>query len=390
MGKKMKIIIAADSFKGSATSDKVSGSIEKGIRKFSEIETEIKKIPIADGGEGTVDAVVKATDGVFEYMEVKGPLGKTVKAKFGFIHNDTAILEMAEASGINLISEEEKNPFKTNTYGVGEILKYILDKGIRKIFIGIGGSATNDGGAGMLHSLGVRFYDDRNNEIGYYPEELKKLSKVDISGLDKRIFESEIIVLSDVSNPLCGENGASYIYGPQKGASPEDIEVLDKILENYGNIVDRELKDSFMKKPGTGAAGGLGYALLSICRAEFRVGIDEIVKLIGLEEEIRNSDLIITGEGRIDNQSVNGKAPIGIARIAKKYGLPVIAIVGSSALQLDDIYQNGIDLVLDVINEPMKLEKAMSEVDKLLEFAGEKAIRAYFLGRKYGKNNKAV
>ena len=390
MGKKMKIIIAADSFKGSATSDEVSDSIEKGIRKFSEIETEIKKIPIADGGEGTVDSVVKATDGIFEYMEVKGPLGKVVKAKFGFIHNDTAILEMAEASGINLISEEEKDPFRTNTYGVGEILKYILDKGIRKIFIGIGGSATNDGGAGMLHSLGVRFYDSGNNEIGYCPEELKELSKVDITGLDKRIFESEIIVLSDVSNPLCGENGASYIYGPQKGASPEDIKVLDKILENYGNIVDRELKDSFMQKPGTGAAGGLGYALLSICRAEFRVGIDEIVKLIGLEEEIKNSDLIITGEGRIDNQSVNGKAPIGIAKIAKKYNLPVIAIVGSSALQLDDIYQNGIDLVLDVINEPMKLERAMSEVDKLLEFAGEKAIRAYFLGRKYGKNNKAV
>ena len=381
MGNKLKIVVAVDSFKGSAPSDEVAESIEKGIKRFSKIETEIKKVPIADGGEGTVDAVVKATGGTLEYLNVKGPLGKTVKAKFGFIYNDTAILEMAEAAGINLVSKEEKNPFKTNTYGVGEIIKYVLDKGVRKIYIGIGGSATNDGGAGMLHSLGVRFYDENKNEIGYYPEELKKLSKVDITNLDKRILESEIIVLSDVSNTLCGENGASYIYGPQKGATSEDVKVLDEILGNYGKVIDKELGVSYQEKPGTGAAGGLGYALLSICQAKFKVGIDEIIKLIGLEKEIEKADLIITGEGRIDNQSVNGKAPIGIAKIAKKYNLPVIAIVGSSALELNEIYENGIDLVLDIINEPMKLEKAMVDVKKLLEFAGEKAIRAYILGK---------
>ncbi len=379
MGNRMKITIAVDSFKGSASSDEAAECIEKGIRKFSKINPEIVKIPIADGGEGTVDAVVKATNGVLEYLEVPGPLGEPVNAKFGFIHDNTAILEMAEASGINLITAAKKNPFKTNTYGVGEILKHILDKGIRKIFIGVGGSATNDGGAGMLHSLGVRFYDKEGKVLGYCPEELKRLSKIDISGLDKRILESKITVLSDVSNPLCGEKGASHVYGPQKGAGPEDVKILDKILKNYGEIIDKELGNSFMEKPGTGAAGGLGYALLSICRAEFSVGINEIVKLIGLEKEIKESDLVITGEGRIDNQSVHGKAPIGIAKIAKKYNLPVIAIVGSSALELEDIYENGIDLVMDIINEPMELEKAMNNVKKLLEFAGNKAIRAYSL-----------
>ena len=387
MEDKMKIVIAVDSFKGSATSDEAAESIENGIKKFSELSTEIIKVPIADGGEGTVEAVVKATDGTLEYLEVKGPLGKTVKAKFGFIHNDTAILEMAEASGINLVTEEEKDPFRTNTYGVGEILKYILDKGIRKIYIGIGGSATNDGGAGMLASLGVKFYDKNKKELTYCPEDLKNIDSVDLSDLDKRILETEIIVLSDVSNTLCGKKGASYIYGPQKGAAESDLPVLDGILKKYAQVMDKELGTEYINEAGTGAAGGLGYALLSVCKAQFKVGIDEIINLVGLESEIKNADLVITGEGRIDNQSVNGKAPIGIAKIAKKYNLPVIAIVGSSALELDEIYENGVDLVLDIVNEPMNLDKAMNNVRKLMEFAGEKAIRAYSLGRKYGKRN---
>lgn len=378
---KTKIVIAVDSFKGSATSEEAANYIEKGLKKVSNVNIEIKKFPIADGGEGTVDSVIKSINGKIEYLDVSGPLGKKVKAKFGFIDENTAILEMAEASGINLISEDEKNPFKTSTFGVGEIIKYILDKGIRKIFIGIGGSATNDGGAGMLASLGVKFYDNENNEIGYWPEELKKINKIDLSGIDKRIYETEIIVLSDVSNTLCGEKGASYIYGPQKGATKEDVVILDKILEKYASIIDRELGKKYIDEKGTGAAGGLGYALLSVCKAKFKVGIDEIIKIIKLENEILNANLVITGEGKIDNQSINGKAPIGIAKIAKKYSIPVIAIVGSSSLELNEVYENGIDLILDIINEPMELKYAIENVEKLLESAGEKAIRAYLLGK---------
>lgn len=295
------------------------------------------------------------------------------------IRGNAAVLEMAESSGLNLVKRENLNPYKANTYGVGEMLKAILDMGIRDIYIGLGGSATNDGGAGMLTSLGVKFYNSIGERIGYTPEELKNVAKVDISGLDPRISEAHITVLSDVRNCLCGENGASYIYGPQKGAKPEDVKILDKILENYGNIIDNIVGKSFSKEPGSGAAGGLGYALLSICGAEFKEGIVKIMELIELENLIKDADLVITGEGRIDNQSVNGKAPVGIAKTAKKYDIPVIAIVGSSARNLDDIYANGIDLVMDIINEPMNLERAIHDVKELLEFAGEKAMRAFFL-----------
>ena len=380
--KNKKIVIAVDSFKGSATSKEVSEYIENGINNVCK-DFLIKKVAIADGGEGTVEAIVDSTSGKYIFEEVHGPLGAMVKARYGIINENIAVMEMAEASGINLVKREELNPFKASTYGVGEVLKSILDKGIREIYIGVGGSATNDGGAGMLASLGAEFYDCDGNKIGYTPIELKKLAKVDLSNFDNRIFESKIIVLSDVRNILCGENGASYIFGPQKGASPEDVKELDSILRNYGNIVDELSGGNYSSKPGSGAAGGLGYALLSVCQAEFKEGIVEIMNLIGLEETLKDADLVITGEGRIDNQSVCGKAPVGIAKMAKKYNIPVIAVVGSSARNLEEIYKNGIDLVLDIINEPMDLDKAIKDVKELLEFTGEKAIRAFLIGNKF-------
>lgn len=378
--KNMKIVVAIDSFKGSATSKEVSEYIENGIKNVCK-NTSIKKVPIADGGEGTVEAIVDSILGKYIFEKVPGPLGTLVNAKYGIIKDNIAIMEMAESSGINLIKKEELNPFMTSTYGVGEILKSILDRGIREIYIGIGGSATNDGGAGMLASLGAIFYDCNGNKIGYTPMELKKLARIDLSAIDKRIFESKITVLSDVRNTLCGENGASYIFGPQKGASPKDVKELDDILRNYGNIIDNLLSKKYSINPGSGAAGGLGYALLSVCQAEFKEGIVEIMKLINLEETLKEADLVITGEGRIDNQSICGKAPVGIAKLAKKYNIPVIAIVGSSARNLEKIYENGIDLVLDIINEPMDLDKAIKDVKELLEFTGEKAIRAFLLGK---------
>lgn len=377
---KLKIVIAVDSFKGSATSKEVEEYIENGILKYKR-DIIIKKIPIADGGEGTVEAVVEATSGEYKYLEVNGPLGEVVKAKFGIIKNKIAIMEMAESSGINLISHEKLNPYKATTYGVGQVLKKILDMGIEEIYIGIGGSATNDGGAGMLAALGAKFYDSQNNEIGYTPIELKRLSRIDLTNFDSRIKKVKIRILSDVRNILCGKNGASYIYGPQKGASKEDIVTLDSILNNYGNIIDKYLNEKNSMKAGSGAAGGLGYALLSVCKAEFNEGIIKIMELLEIEKNIKDANLVITGEGRIDNQSVNGKAPVGIALTAKKYNIPVIAIVGSSDKNLTDIYKSGIDLVLDIINEPMTLDKAIKNVKELLEFTGEKAIRAFCLGK---------
>lgn len=378
--KKMKVVVAVDSFKGSATSKEVSEYIEKGIKNvFSDIS--VKKVSIADGGEGTVEAIVESAYGQYMFERVHGPLGAEVNAKYGILNGKIAVMEMAEASGINLVKHEELNPFSASTYGVGEVLKAILDKGIRDIYIGIGGSATNDGGAGMLASLGAEFYDSEGNKIGYTPAELKKLKSIDLSSFDERIQEAKITVLSDVRNPLCGENGASYIFGPQKGASSEDVKELDSILRNYGDIIDKISGKNYSSQPGSGAAGGLGFALLSICKAEFKEGIVEIMNLINLEDTIKDADLVITGEGRIDNQSVYGKAPVGIAKLAKKYNIPVIAVVGSSARNLEEIYKNGIDLVLDIINEPMSLDKAIKDVGELLEFAGEKAIRAFLIGK---------
>lgn len=379
--KKIKIVVAVDSFKGSATSKEVSECIEKGIKHLHK-DIFVKKVAIADGGEGTVEAIVDSTSGKYMFEKVHGPLGAIVNAKYGIINKNIAVMEMAESSGINLVKKEELNPFIASTFGVGEVLKSILDKGIREIYIGLGGSATNDGGAGMLASLGAKFYDCIGNEIGYTPIELKNVSRIDLSMLDKRIFETKITVLSDVRNILCGENGASYIFGPQKGASCEDVKELDSILKNYGDIIDNLLGEKYSFKSGSGAAGGLGYALLSVCQAKFKEGIVEIMNLINLEETLKDADLVITGEGRIDNQSICGKAPVGIAKMAKKYNIPVIAVVGSSARNLEEIYKNGIDLVLDIINEPMDLEKAIQDVKELLEFTGEKAVRAFLIGKK--------
>lgn len=380
--KKLKVVIAVDSFKGSISSKLAAECIEKGIYRFLKKDIEIKKITIADGGEGTTDSIIEALGGKYEYIDVNDPFGRKRKAKIGFLEDKTVVFEMAEAAGIHLVNKDELNPFITSTFGVGQMIKKALDMDIKKIYIGLGGSATNDGGAGMLSALGVKFYNEDNKEIGYTPKELKNIGKIDFSNLDKRLDKVKIFILSDVNNPLCGKNGASYVYGPQKGATPEDAIELDKILKKYSKIIDNELEDEFSIKPGSGAAGGLGYALLSICSGIFNQGIEEILEITKLKKIINDADLVITGEGRIDNQSINGKAPVGIAKIAKEFSIPVIAIVGSSDRNLDDIYESGIDLVLDIINEPMNLETAIDNVKELLELTGEKAIRALMIGNR--------
>ncbi|GAA0609952.1 glycerate kinase [Virgibacillus siamensis] len=385
----MNIVIAVDSFKGSANTFEVADSIEKGIKRVEQSAV-VTKLPLADGGEGTVDALVTALNGKYFEEEVTGPLGEKVTAKWGLINNNIAVIAMAEASGLTLIKKEDKNPFKTTTYGTGQLIKAALDYGVKEIFVGIGGSATNDAGVGMAQALGVSFKDKYSQEIGFGAEALANIEFIDDSKLDRRINETKISVFSDVKNPLCGKDGASFVYGPQKGASNDDVEILDQLLKKYGRKLEEQLDINIMDEEGAGAAGGLGAGLLAFCNAEIFSGIDRILNLIKLEEYMKNADLVITGEGKVDSQSVHGKAPIGVARIAKKCGIPVIAVVGSEEANIVDVYNQGIDLVIDIINKPMSLSEAMNNAPELIENAGEKVIRAFALKNKTLKMKEEI
>lgn len=375
----LKVLIASDSFKGSASSKEVAASIERGIKKYRQ-DISINKYSIADGGEGTLETIIDQKNGRYIDLVVKGPLGEEIKTKYGVL-GDIAIIEMAKSSGLDLVKEADRNPLYTTTFGVGQMINHALDLGCRKIYIGLGGSATNDGGAGMAQALGAKLLDMNKRELGLGAKNLQNLVSLDLSNFNPKVRDAEFIILSDVDNPLCGENGASHIFGPQKGASPEDVLLLDSILFNYGSLLEHIYNMPIIDKKGAGAAGGLGAGLMTFCHAKFSSGIETVIDLIGLEEEIKTSDLIITGEGNMDNQSTRGKAPIGISKLAKKYKLPVIAIVGGRSDDLSKVYEMGIDLVIDIVNRPMDLGYAMENTNKLLEIAGETAIRAYYLGR---------
>ncbi len=376
----MKIVIASDSFKGSASTIEVANFIEKGIRNLDQA-VEIVKIPIADGGEGTVDSLVLGCKGEYRYQEVVGPAGNKVKARYGLLDGDIAIIEMAQASGLHLVNAEMKNPYKTTTYGTGELMKSALDDGAKKIYVGLGGSATNDGGVGMVQALGGSFKDRNGQEVGFGANGVKDIATIDLTQLDARLADVQIIGLSDVTNPLCGEDGASHVYGPQKGASAEDVKVLDDILCQYGKIIKDQLGIDIVDEAGAGAAGGLGAGLMAFCDAALDRGINKILEILDLEAHLKDADLVITGEGQMDNQSLNGKAPIGVALVAKKYNIPVVAIVGSADYDLQEVYKNGIDLVLDTVIKPMPLSEAITNVEKLITIAGETAYRAFCLSK---------
>lgn len=380
MDKDIKVVIAADSFKGSASTIEVEECIERGINKVSQSVT-IIKVPVADGGEGTVDALVIGCKGAYRYADVTAPQGNRIKAKFGIIHDNIAVLEMAEASGLALVDVEQNDIYQATTYGTGELIRSALDCGVKEIYIGIGGSATNDGGVGMAQALGVSFKNADGNEIPLGATGLENIETIDVSGIDHRLRDVKITVLSDVTNPLCGENGASYIYGPQKGASKEDVKKLDASLLHYGETIRSQLGIDIIDKPGAGAAGGLGAGLMAFCDAESYSGIEKVLSILDIESHFRDADLVITGEGRIDAQSLYGKAPVGIARMAKKYNLPVIAIVGSSGDDLGPIYETGIDLILDIVNKPMQLAEAIANAETLITNTGESAFRAFLLSR---------
>ena len=376
----MKIVIAIDSYKGCCSSQQVSDAVEKGFRNIFQ-DVEARKIAVADGGEGTVDILVEGLKGRYQTALVVDPLGRDIQAEYGILPGGIAVIEMAAASGLPLLKSEEYNPMVATTYGTGQLVLDALNQGCQKIYVGLGGSATNDGGVGLAQALGVQFYDDRGMPIGFGGGALARIQEINISGLDPRIRDTEIVMLSDVTCPLCGPTGASVVFGPQKGATTEMIEILDENLRHLGDKIKEALGKEVTNIPGAGAGGGLGASVMAFCNAVICPGVDEILRLLKVEERIRDVDLVITGEGRIDSQTVFGKVPIGIAKIAKKYGIPVIAIVGSVGDGAEEVYKYGIDVVVDIVDRPMVLEEALASGEWLVEQCAKTLARTLALGK---------
>lgn len=371
----MKIVLAPDSYKGSLTAQKACEAMAVGIRKALP-EAEIIQVPMADGGEGTVQSLVDATGGRIYTASVKNPLGKNITAKYGVLGDkETAVIEMAEASGLYLISSQERNPLLTSTYGTGELIYNALEQGCRKFILGIGGSATNDGGMGMAQALGVRFLDQNGQDLPPGGGSLGRLANIDTSGLDKRIKESSFIVACDVSNPLCGSNGASVIFGPQKGASPAMVSELDHNLAHYAVIAKRDLGIEVKDIPGAGAAGGLGAGMLVFLGAVLKSGVDIVIEAVKLDEKLKGAGLVFTGEGQCDFQTVNGKVPYGVARESKKKCIPCIVIAGTVGQGIEALYEHGVTSIFSMLDRPISLEQAMSGAEELLEKITERIMR---------------
>jgi len=366
----MKIVIAPDSYKGCLSSIFVANYLEKGIKQAdSTIET--IKIPIADGGEGSVNAFVTATNGKIVKLKAHGPLMNVIDSYYGILgNNTTAIIEMAAISGLNLISKDKQNPLYTTTYGVGELIKHAIDSGYRDIIVGIGGSATNDGGVGMAQALGVKFYDKNSKPIKQGGKYLVDIDKIDNSNLINEISECTITIACDVKNPLYGKNGASYVYAKQKGASLSDIALLDKGLKHLSKKISTTYKMNFENYEGVGAAGGLGYGLLVFLNGILKPGIDILIDKCAFRKKIQDADLLITGEGKTDYQTAFGKAPVGLAKVAKEYNIPVICISGALGKNYKTIYSKGIDGAFSIIPDAMNLEQAIANAKEyLINFA---------------------
>ncbi|QOF68088.1 glycerate kinase [Actinobacillus sp. GY-402] len=363
----MKIVIAPDSYKESLSAMEVANTIERGFKSVFP-DADYVKIPVADGGEGTVDTLIEAMNGRKVTLNVVGALGGSQPAFFGISEDKrTAFIEVAAACGLEQVPLDKRNPLITTTYGVGELILAALDLGTRHFIIGLGGSATNDGGVGMLQALGAKFLDNAGKSLGYGGAELSRLDKIDISGLDCRLNDCRFEIACDVTNPLVGEKGASAVFGPQKGATPEMVGILDMALSHYGNIIERDFGIAVKNLAGAGAAGGLGAAFAAFLNGSLKSGIGIIAKLLDLEGKMQNADLVITGEGRIDYQSVNGKVPVGVAMTAKKFNLPVICIAGSLGKDVQVVYDFGIDAVFSVLTKVCTLPEALSEAEQNLE-----------------------
>ena len=376
----MKIIVAPDSFKGSVSALEAANAMEQGIRRVFP-DAIIDKIPMADGGEGTVQSLVDATGGHIQTHRVLAPLGNEVEAKFGILADgETAVIEMAAASGLTLVAPHERDPLRTTTYGTGQLIRAALEAGCRRLIIGIGGSATNDGGVGMAEALGVRLLGANGKQIPRGGGNLEQLQSIDITGLHPAIDETETVVACDVNNPLTGPDGASHVYGPQKGATPEMIETLDGCLAHYDQVLTQTLGHSFNDIPGAGAAGGLGAGLMAFLNAELRLGVDIMIDAVNLKERVKGAAIVFTGEGQLDFQTAFGKTPVGVAKTAKAHNIPVVAIAGGIAEGAEAVYEAGIDAMLGIVQEPMSLDDAVEDATRLIADTTEQAARLVAIG----------
>lgn len=357
----MKIVVVCDSFKESLSSLAVAEEIEAGFRAvFPALEC--ISLPVADGGEGTVDALVQATAGQFLHHDVTGPMGERVRARYGVLGDGrTAVIEMAAAAGLDLVPRAARDPRIATTFGLGQLILHALDGGCRRFILGLGGSATNDGGAGMAQALGVRFLDENGQELPRGGAALQALARIDASALDTRLAESVFEIACDVDNPLTGEHGASAVFGPQKGATPDMVALLDTALVRFGQALETHGGVSIMTAPGAGAAGGLGAGASVFLGATLRPGVDIVLDALALDTALVGADLVITGEGRLDSQTVRGKTPVGVARLARQHGVPVIALAGALGAGYEAVYDHGISAVFSVVNRPCLLEEALAE-----------------------------
>lgn len=377
-----KVVIAPDSFKESLSALEVAQAIERGFRQIYP-EAAYIKLPMADGGEGTVDAMVAATGGEIIPVTVSGPQGKVTEAFYGLLgEGKTAVIEMAAASGLHLVAGSERNPLTTTSYGTGELILAALQRGVESIILGIGGSATNDGGAGMMQALGAKLLDDDGQPLKPGGAALAQLKRIDLSQLDPRLQQVKITVACDVDNPLCGKKGASAIFGPQKGATAEQVQQLDKALLHYGTLLEQTTGRQVLDIPGAGAAGGMGAALIGFLAAQLRPGIEIVIETLRLDDAVRGADVVITGEGRLDSQSIHGKTPIGVARVAKRYQLPVIAIAGSLSKDYQVVHQHGIDAAFSVLDRIVTLPEALAEAARNLEVTARNVAAVWRLAQK--------
>jgi glycerate kinase len=382
LGETVKIVIAPQTFKGSIDALQVARAINNGVKRVVPSAITVIK-PMADGGEGTAQTLVHATGGRIIATEVTDPLDGRVIAQWGLLGDKvTAVIEMAAASGLSLVPPRKRNPLYTTTYGTGELILAALENGCRKLIIGIGDSATNDGGAGMAQALGVRLLDSRMTSLPFGGAALAKLKHIDITYLDTRLAKCDFVVACDVTNPLCGARGASAVYGPQKGATAEMVEKLDAALAHYADVIQQDLGVKVKDMPGAGAAGGLGAGLTAFLNAKVLPGIDVVIQATGLTEDLKDADLVFTGEGKIDNQTAFGKVAVGVAKRAKTFGLPVIAIAGEIADGHHVVYQEGIDAIVSISPGPISRNQSIVEAERLIADAAERAIRLFLCGAK--------
>lgn len=373
---KLNIVIASDSFKGSLSSNEVAEAMIAGFKRVTE-NIEYNVFEIADGGEGTVEAVTNTSNGKLLEFDVLDVFRKDTKAILGVLDDDTCILETASPCGLDKLDADNLDPMNATSFGLGQMILHALDNGFKKIYIGLGGSSVNDGGIGLAKALGADILNLEGLPVSDGALGLKEVETINLNKLDKRIKNTQFILLSDVKNYLIGDDGATAIYGPQKGIEAQDVNVIDSWMENYGQKLSEAINKDIINTESAGAAGGIGAALIALTNAEVKSGIEAVIEILDIEDSIKEADIVFTGEGRIDGQSLNGKAPLGISKIAQKYNKPVIAIVGSKSDDYESVLDYGIDAVFDIVDRPMELKEAIENGSKLVENAAYAALRLY-------------